>query len=162
MTPENIPTNKRTATSVFKTLISENIPFAVLVAYRRAKGVISAHSNEYIVLGSYKKDCKFLRSMGFVQTDLGHELVMERGLNDAEVSEFKALITEKKFRLAQNDEDGRIYEYHTVNNFVTYCGGKLVRPKKGPKPLAEAVPPAEPKQVPAISMTMNRKRRMSR
>ena len=108
---------------LFGSLIELNVPFAVVCAYITADCISDQSGNDYCVIVA-KKDEAQVRRLGFYQAD-GHRLVTERKLVEgAEVEKFKAMVREGKFRLVQDDENGKIWEYCTVNNFAAYCGGK--------------------------------------
>jgi len=110
--------------TVFDSLIELNVPFAVVCAYITVDEIPDESGNDYCIIAA-KKDSFQVRDLGFCQMD-SHPLVVERKLNEGiEVEKFKAMVREGKFRLVQDNADGKIWEYCAVNNFVAYCGGRV-------------------------------------
>lgn len=109
--------------TLFDSLIAMNVPFAVVCAYITVDEIPDESGNDYCIIAA-KKDRFQVRDLGFYQMD-SHPLVVERKLSEGiEVDKFKAMVREGKFRLVQDNADGKIWEYCTVNNFVAYCRGK--------------------------------------
>lgn len=114
---------------LFDFLIEAKIPFAVVCAYITANEMPEESGHDFCIIVSIKDESQ-VKNLGFYQTG-SHDLITERKLNQgAEINKFKAMVRAGKFRLVQDDCNGKIWEYYTVNNFVAYCGGKIKKLKK--------------------------------
>ena len=120
---------KKDIRPIFQRLVKDKISFAVIAAVIKMKAMPDFIANDYCIIGSSVKDKKELQDMGFYQLG-SHDLVMERNIeHGTELNTFKKMLANNEFKLVQNDENGKIWEYHTVNNFATYCGS--TKTKKG-------------------------------
>jgi len=95
--------------TIFHKLNEAQIPYAVVTAYIKCKGITTHHGKDIFVIGSVR-DSGYLRSCGFTQTPKGHDSVLEYTLSNVETEDFKQRITNREFRVVQDDEDGMIYE----------------------------------------------------